>query len=625
MKFSIATRLWIPVAVMSLVTVVMTLGAASRTRALLEVAQVTQEKQQQRFELALRWRGLTEANASRVQAGLAANDNAVADSMKGDIARTTEAINEIQKQLEALADGDDDKAAMAKIAEQRKAYIAARNDANKLKAGGDNDGSHQALKQKVVPAIEQYLAAQQDFVVLQQKRSAALREAAGAERMRTVWGVSALMAMIVGMLALATAYFVRTISAPLKSLMQEAERIGEGDLFHVERDYRNDEIGDVQRALAAMKSALRKVIREVRASADGMQTASQEIASGNQDLSQRTEQTASNLQQAASSLSQLTVTVQQSADSARTANQLAGSAAEVAGRGGTAVGDVVGTMAQIDASAKKINDIIGTIDGIAFQTNILALNAAVEAARAGEHGKGFAVVASEVRALAQRSAGAAREIKALIGDSVTKVEVGSQQVRDAGATMNEIVASVQRVSDIIGEISASTVEQSQGIGNVNGSVAQLDQMTQQNAALVEESAAAAESLSEQARKLTALVGHFKVSDPKPKPGDAANAPTSPASAPSPIARATAPVTKPAAASRLAAKSATTTATTKSPAFKPSASKSTAGATAPKPVARPVAKAPTPKTPTTAPTPKPAAPATSGPSAATAPDGDWETF
>ncbi|WP_431288518.1 methyl-accepting chemotaxis protein [Roseateles chitinivorans] len=620
MKFSIATRLWIPVAVMSVVTVVMSLGAASRTRALLEVAQVTQEKQQQRFELALRWRGLTEANASRVQAGLAANDNAVADSMKGDIARTSESINDIQKQLEGLAEGDEDKAAMAKIAERRQAYIAVRNEANKLKAGGDNDGSHQALKQKVVPAIEQYLAAQQDFVVLQQKRSAALRDAAGAERMRTVWGVAALMTVIVGLLALATAYFVRTISAPLKSLMAEAERIGEGDLFHVEREYREDEIGDVQRALAAMKSALRKVIREVRATADGMQTASQEIASGNQDLSQRTEQTASNLQQAASSLSQLTGTVQQSAESARTANQLAGSAAEVAGRGGAAVGDVVGTMAQIDASAKKINDIIGTIDGIAFQTNILALNAAVEAARAGEHGKGFAVVASEVRALAQRSAGAAREIKALIGDSVTKVEVGSQQVRDAGATMNEIVASVQRVSDIIGEISASTVEQSQGIGTVNGSVAQLDQMTQQNAALVEESAAAAESLSEQARKLTALVGHFKVSDPKPKPGDAMNV----VAAPAPIARASAPVApvaKPATAPRPAA----TPVAAKTSTAKPPASKTTPKAATAKPVARPVAKAPAPKAPAVTHTPKPAAPTPSGPSATAAPDGDWETF
>jgi hypothetical protein len=287
------------------------------------------------------------------------------------------------------------------------------------------------------------------------------------------------------------------------------------------------------------------------------------------------------------------------------------------------VGHVVGTMAQIDASAKKINDIIGTIDGIAFQTNILALNAAVEAARAGEHGKGFAVVASEVRALAQRSAGAAREIKALIGDSVTKVEVGSQQVRNAGATMNEIVASVQRVSDIIGEISASTVEQSQGIGSVNGSVSQLDQMTQQNAALVEESAAAAESLSEQARKLTALVGHFKVSDPKPTQEEA----TSVVAAPTPIARAAAPVARPATAPRPAA----TPVAKKPPAPRPSTAtktpvvKTAAKASASKPVARPVPKAPAPKAPAASHTPKPAAPKPSGPSATAAPDGDWETF
>ena len=609
MKFSIATRLWIPVAVMSVMTVAMSLGAASRTRSLLEVAQATQEKQQQRFELALRWRGLTEANASRVQAGLAANDNAVADAMKGDIAKTTETINGIQKQLEALAEGDDDKAAMARIAERRQAYIATRNEANKLKAGGDVNGAHQALQQKVVPAIEQYLVAQQDFVTLQQQRSAALRDAAGAERMRTVWGVAALMTLIVGLLALATAYFVRTISAPLKSLMAEAERIGEGDLFHVDRDYSRDEIGDVQRALAAMKSSLRKVIREVRASADGMQTASQEIASGNQDLSHRTEQTASNLQHAASSLAQLTGTVQQSADSARTANQLAGSAAEVAERGGTVVGEVVGTMAQIDASAKKINDIIGTIDGIAFQTNILALNAAVEAARAGEHGKGFAVVASEVRALAQRSAGAAREIKALIGDSVAKVEAGSQLVRDAGATMTEIVASVQRVSDIIGEISASTVEQSQGIGNVNGSVAQLDQMTQQNAALVEESAAAAESLSDQARKLTALVGHFKVSDPKPGSVDAVGVTPPPAPA-----RTSAPTPKPAVAASMAKPTTTRPVAAKPAATRPSPPKAPAASVA---KARPAPAAPS--------TPKQAPAAAPGPSATSAPGDDWETF
>ncbi len=255
---------------------------------------------------------------------------------------------------------------------------------------------------------------------------------------------------------------------------------------------------------------IEQAIGAVRASAESIGTASGEIAGGNLDLSQRTEQTASNLQQAASSLEQLTATVRQTADSARTANQLAASASSVAQRGGQVVSQVVSTMDEITSSSRRIADIIGTIDGIAFQTNILALNAAVEAARAGEQGRGFAVVASEVRSLAQRSASAAREIKTLIGTSVEKVETGSRLVADAGSTMSEIVASVQRVTDIIGEISAAAGEQSSGIGQVNGAVTDLDRMTQQNAALVEQSSAAAESLKEQAARLTGLVSAFRL-------------------------------------------------------------------------------------------------------------------
>jgi methyl-accepting chemotaxis protein len=263
-------------------------------------------------------------------------------------------------------------------------------------------------------------------------------------------------------------------------------------------------------ALGQMQQSLRQVVGEIRNSVESITTASSEIAAGNQDLSARTEQTASNLQETAASMEELTGTVNQSAAAARQATQLATSAAAVAARGGAVVSQVVSTMEDINASSKKIADIIGVIDGIAFQTNILALNAAVEAARAGEQGRGFAVVASEVRSLAGRSAEAAREIRGLIADSVEKVETGSRLVDDAGQTMTEIVSSVQRVSDIVGEISAATSEQSSGISQINSAISNLDQMTQQNSALVEQSAAAAESLKDQAGRLAQVCGGFNL-------------------------------------------------------------------------------------------------------------------
>jgi methyl-accepting chemotaxis protein len=282
----------------------------------------------------------------------------------------------------------------------------------------------------------------------------------------------------------------------------------------------------------------------VRQSAESIQVASAEVASGNTDLSQRTEQAASNLQQTAGSVEQLTSSVRQSADAAAQANQLASSASAVAQRGGQVVSQVVSTMDEINTSSKRIADIIGTIDGIAFQTNILALNAAVEAARAGEQGRGFAVVASEVRSLAQRSAEAAREIKTLIGTSVDKVETGARLVQDAGSTMNEIVASVQRVTDVIGEITAAATEQSGGIAQVNSAIGSLDQMTQQNAALVEESAAAAESLRDQAQRLNGVVATFNLgqghAEAPPRIATATRAPRAAAPTPAPYRAPAAP-------------------------------------------------------------------------------------
>ena len=303
-----------------------------------------------------------------------------------------------------------------------------------------------------------------------------------------------------------------SITGPVNHARDVALAIAGGDLTQRIRTEGKDETAELLRALAHMQQSLSGLVGQVRQASESIRNASNEVASGNTDLSTRTEQAASNLQQTASSMEQLTGNVRQSADAATQASQMAQSASAVAQRGGAAVSQVVTTMDEINHASKKIGDIIGVIDGIAFQTNILALNAAVEAARAGEQGRGFAVVAGEVRSLAGRSAEAAREIKSLISASVEKVDSGSRQVQDAGATMSEIVASVQRVNNIIHEITTASVEQSQGIGQVNTAVSQLDQMTQQNAALVEESAAASESLKGQASLLTELVARFHIGE-----------------------------------------------------------------------------------------------------------------
>jgi methyl-accepting chemotaxis protein len=368
-----------------------------------------------------------------------------------------------------------------------------------------HDLDYHRFKAKIMKPVDEF------FVLLDNRTMAASQEAAQA---KDFWeSVSLISAIALGASVLSLLWWAyRNIHTQLGAEPNEVQallmEVAEGNLSVDAQT--NAPSNSVMGAAVKMQHELRSLVSNVRNSADSISTASQEIATGNQDLSGRTEQTASNLQQAASSLTQLTSTVRQSADAARQANQLASSAAEVAQRGGEAVAQVVSTMDEINASSKKIADIIGVIDGIAFQTNILALNAAVEAARAGEQGRGFAVVASEVRSLAGRSAEAAKEIKGLIGASVEKVEGGTRQVTEAGATMREIVGSVQRVSDIIGEISAAAMEQSDGIVQINGSVAELDQMTQQNAALVDQSAAAAESMKDQASKLAQVVGTFKL-------------------------------------------------------------------------------------------------------------------
>jgi methyl-accepting chemotaxis protein len=320
-----------------------------------------------------------------------------------------------------------------------------------------------------------------------------------------------LLAVLSLSFAIAIAWWLTVgITGPVRRAVAIARRVADGDLTEDIQVTSTDELGQLQQALKDMNGNLLKIVREIRTGTDAMATASSEIASGSLDLSSRTEQQAACIEETASSMEELTSTVRQNADNALQANTLTNNASDVATEGGAVVAEVVKTMAAITTSSKKIADIIGVIDGIAFQTNILALNAAVEAARAGEQGRGFAVVAAEVRTLAQRSASAAKEIKGLIDDSVSKVDAGSTLVQRAGTTMAQIVSSVQRVTDIMAEITAASREQSAGIEEVNRAIAQMDQVTQQNAALVEESAAAAGSMHDQAAGLANAVSAFKL-------------------------------------------------------------------------------------------------------------------
>lgn len=305
-------------------------------------------------------------------------------------------------------------------------------------------------------------------------------------------------------------WLIRSITIPLRHAVDVARRVADGDLRADVTVINEDEIGTLLNALKDMNTSLAHIVGEVRVGTETIASASGQIAAGNLDLSNRTEAQAGSLEETASAMEQLTSTVKQNADNARQANQLAETASQVAVKGGSVVSEVVATMSAINESSRKIADIIGVIDGIAFQTNILALNAAVEAARAGEQGRGFAVVATEVRSLAQRSAAAAKEIKVLIDDSVEKIEIGNKQAGQAGTTMSEVVSSVQRVTDIMSEITAASHEQSIGIEEVNRAISQMDETTQQNAALVEEAAAAAKSMQDQAGHLEELVNKFQV-------------------------------------------------------------------------------------------------------------------
>ncbi|GHC71655.1 methyl-accepting chemotaxis protein [Pseudorhodoferax aquiterrae] len=436
----------------------------------------------------------------------------------------TEALRQARAALDVLAAsaaGTVQQAARA-AREGLDAYAAAAVPVLDQVQAGTHDGL--ATPERLLePATQRMEAAMAQVDAMEQALERGIAQTRAdfeATAQRVQWIFGAVLAVVVVAVVPATLANSHSITAPIVQARDLAQAIAAGDLTQrIAVQDGTDELAELLDALEQMRLSLAAIVGEVRQTSDAIGVSSGEVAAGNADLSGRTEQTASNLQQTASSMDQLTATVQQSADAAVQANQLATTVADAARRGGEVVAEVVATMGEINASSHRIVDIIGTIDGIAFQTNILALNAAVEAARAGEQGRGFAVVAGEVRHLAQRSAAAAREVKDLIGASVERVDVGTRQVQAAGGSMQEIVAGVQRVSDTMAQISAAAREQSQGIAQVNTAVGELDQMTQQNAALVEESTAAAQSLRHQAGRLIEMVAAFRIAE-----ADAARAP-----------------------------------------------------------------------------------------------------
>ncbi len=507
-NFKISTRIYLGFLVTIAIFMLLVGVTAWRAQKAFE-ASARMERSTELLQLAGKWQGDVRQNSARSLAVAYASGEDMLNFFKESIAVTTRETTETQKAFFDKVQDDASKKRAENVVKVRMEFLAVRDKINALKASGDGAAALALVKTKFVQATDSYIRVTQELVDGEVANARAAKEEVGA-MFRQLYVIGAFLLASVFIVAIFTSVSLsRSISSGINTALGAAQRIGEGDLTRSLNVTGKDEIGQLLQALSVMQENLVKIVSEVRTGTDTIATASAQIAAGNQDLSSRTEEQASSLEETASSMEEMTSTVRQNGDNANQANQLAISASDVAVKGGAVVAEVVETMGAINESSKKMADIINVIDGIAFQTNILALNAAVEAARAGEQGRGFAVVATEVRNLAQRSANAAREIKTLIDDSVDKVGVGSKLVNQAGETMTEVVGSIRRVTDIMAEITAATREQIDGIEQINQAVTQMDQVTQQNAALVEEAAAAAESMQDQAAKLVQVVSVFR--------------------------------------------------------------------------------------------------------------------
>jgi len=507
----IGTRLAAAFGIVLLLALVATTVGLMNARSQATATRAMMEKPLAKERLVSDWYVLMYSAIARTELIARSKDAALPTIFADVIAASSKRGAELMGKVKELVASDEERAMFDKIVVLRTNYQNLKTAVGNARKAGDDAAAEKIFNGEFTPAAKAYSVAVEGLLAHQRKAIDDTAHAIDAANDRANQLLLLLTVLMVTIGSAAAWIISRSITVPLKSAVDIAATVANGDLTtRFDTPVQRSEIGELMTALKGMNDSLRNVVSQVQTGTRTIASASHEIAAGNMDLSQRTEEQASSLEETASSMEELTSTVRQNADNARQANQLARTASEVAEKGGAIVGQVVSTMGTINDSSRKIYDIISVIDGIAFQTNILALNAAVEAARAGEQGRGFAVVASEVRNLAQRSAGAAKEIKELIGNSVDQVDIGSKLVKEAGATMDDVVASVRRVTDIVGEITSATSEQSIGIDQVNTAITQMDQVTQQNAALVEEAAAAAASMQDQAERLADVASSFRL-------------------------------------------------------------------------------------------------------------------